>query len=147
MICLFNQFYIKSRKSSKCSFFNERFSFDFFCNNFIVLLKILASSRVSHNFQTVHTYASGAYRPCSCLPVWHGNGNCWSVRSRKAQIFEHFPIWTSIVEAQVQREKLLLRRTESLEQSSVWYPGTYWYMYFQKATENSSVYTGIHYLS
>ena len=71
----------------------------------------LAADLVSHNIQTVRTYTSGAHRLCSCLPVWHGNGNRRSVRSRKAQIFEHFPIWTSIIEAQVRREKLLLHRT------------------------------------
>ena len=29
----------------------------------------LAPSKVSHNVQTGRTHASGAYRPCSCLPV------------------------------------------------------------------------------
>ena len=95
--------------------------------------------RIEFKLCVLNTYASGAYRPSSCLPVWQGNGNRWSVRSRKAQIFEHFPIRTSTTEAQVWREKLLLCRTESLEWSSFWYLRTYWYVYFQKATENSSV--------
>ena len=51
--------------------------------------------------------------------------------------------WTNI-EAQVRRERLLLCLTESMEWSSFCSPRTYWYMYFQKATENSSVYTGIY---
>ena len=71
----------------------------------------LASSQVPHNIKTVCTYASGAHRPCSCLPVWHGNGNRRSVRPRKAQIFKHFSIWTSVIEAQVRQEKLLICRT------------------------------------
>ena len=50
-----------------------------------------------HNVQTVRTYASGAYRSCSCLPVWHGNGNRWSVQPRRTQIVEHFPIWTPLL--------------------------------------------------
>ena len=44
----------------------------------------------SHGYSSIPTdilwitgYASGAYRPCSCLPVWHGNGNRWSVQPRK----------------------------------------------------------------
>ena len=32
------------------------------------------------------------------------NGNRWSTQPRKTQIFEHFPIWTSNIEAQVRRE-------------------------------------------
>ena len=73
-----------------------------------------------------------------CLPVWHGIGNRRSVRRRKAQIFKHFLIRTSIIEAQVWRERLLLCRAESLEWSSFCSSKTYWYVYFQKATENSS---------
>ena len=71
-------------------------------------------------------------RALAYLSDMHGNGNCWSVQPRKTQIFEHFQIWTSIIEAQVRREKLLLCRTESLEWSSFCSPRTYWYVYFQR---------------
>ena len=49
----------------------------------------LTPSQVLHNVQTVCTYASGAYRPSSCLPIWHGNGNRWSVPAE-----EDSDLWT-----------------------------------------------------
>ena len=70
----------------------------------------LASSWVSHNFQTVSTHASGAHRPCSCLPVRHA---CMvtATADLSTQICEHSSIQTSVIETKFRWKKLLLRRT------------------------------------